>query len=267
MTDPTGPLALDIEDVRLAFGGIVALAGVSVKVGAGEIVGLIGPNGSGKTSLVNVLSGFYQPTSGSIRFFGDRLDGRTPQSVRRMGITRVFQNLRLYNDMTVLENLELAVCMDMSTGGQVGRLLVTALSVPWRHDRARRRLHHQLTERLDQHGLADIADRTVGHLSYGQRKEVELVRAMVASPRLLLLDEPTAGVSTPEAERIRQQILDWQRDTGTTVLIVEHRLEWLFGLAPRILVLNDGMLLADDRPERIAKDPAVKEAYIGVGIS
>ncbi|MDA8209934.1 MAG: ABC transporter ATP-binding protein [Actinomycetota bacterium] len=260
MSDLDGRLVCN--DVKLRFGGIVALDGVNMHVDAGEVVGIIGPNGSGKTSMINVLSGYYQPTSGSVVFDGRRIDGHRPQELRRMGIARVFQNLRLYNGLTVLENMELGMVQDMSSALGVVRATFGSI-IGRRQTKLRQNARERASVLLSENGFGALADMHVGSLSYGQRKELELLRAIIEPPRLLLLDEPTSGVAHSDADLIKERLLEWQAQFGFAVVIVEHRLGWLFDVAHRVVALSSGTLLAEGSPEEVAADPVVRSAYVG----
>ncbi len=250
------------EDVQLRFGGIVALDGVSLTVEPREVVGIIGPNGSGKTSLINIMSGYYRPTSGTVSFDGTRVDGCRPQHLRRLGLARVFQNLRLFDQLTVLENMELATALDLSTAKGVTRAAVGAIF--WRSQaQLRVRARERARTLLDTNGFGGLASAPVRSLSYGQRKELELLRAVIEPPRLLLLDEPTSGVAHTEADVIKERLVQWKEQFGFSVIIVEHRLGWLFGVADRVVALGSGSVIAEGLPEDVAADPTVRSAYVG----
>jgi ABC-type branched-subunit amino acid transport system ATPase component len=254
--------ALSCVDVSLVFGGTVALEGVSLEVAAGEIVGIIGPNGSGKTSLINIISGYYRPNSGAVTFDGARIEGRRPQELRRRGIARVFQNLRLYNEMTVLENMELGMALDMSTTPGVVRATCGAI-VGRRQAQIRRAARQHAQELLAANGFGAMLNVRVGAMSYGQRKELELLRALLEPPRLLLLDEPTSGVAQTDAAAIKTRLLEWHQKFGFGVIIVEHRLGWLFDVASRIVALSSGTVLAEGSPQEVAANAMVRSTYVG----
>ena len=250
------------KDVKLNFGGIRALDGVDLTVERDEIVGIIGPNGSGKTCLINVLSGYYYPTSGTVTFDDVRIDGHRPQYVRRLGLARVFQNLRLYNQLTVLENMELGMSLDLSTAFGVARNTCGAV-FGRRQARVRAQARQRARKLLEDNGFGPLESRSAGSLSYGQRKELELLRAVLEPPRLLLLDEPTSGVAHTESETIKQRLTEWKEQFGYAVIIVEHRLGWLFDIADRVVALSSGCVIAEGRPEDVAADPAVRSVYVG----
>lgn len=253
---------LECRDVKLNFGGVVALNGVDFCVEPGEMVGIIGPNGSGKTSLVNVVSGYYHPTSGLITFAGEDLSRSRPQHARQLGISRVFQNLRLYPEMTVLENLELAMANDLSTSLGVARATLGALF--WRRQaRIRRDARERSTILLQENGFGTLLNFRVGSMSYGQRKELELLRSVANPPKLLLLDEPTAGVSMGVATEVKSRILSYREQFGCGIVVVEHRLGWLFDLVDRVVVLSGGQVIANGSPADVAADVEVRKAYVG----
>jgi ABC-type branched-subunit amino acid transport system ATPase component len=258
----SGSAILECRDLAVSFGGVVALKGVDLAVPPGDVLGVIGPNGSGKTSLVNLVSGYYQPTAGSIHFAGQRIDGLRPQQIRALGIARTFQNLRLFDDLTVLENIEVAMAIDLASA--IGVTRASAGAMLWRRQRKlQRAARERAVKLLEENGFTGLLDVRAGSLSYGQRKELELLRALAEPPQLLLLDEPTSGVSRAEAEEVRSRIALWRERTACTLLIVEHRLGWLFGLAERIIVLGSGSVIAEGSPEMITSDPGVRKAYVG----
>jgi ABC-type branched-subunit amino acid transport system ATPase component len=256
------PPLLTCSRVGVSFDGVAALKDVDLTVAPEEIVGLIGPNGSGKTTLVNVISGYYRPSAGSVSFDGRPIEGHSPQDIRRYGVSRVFQNVRLYGDMTVLENLELGMLEGFSDGIGVVRSVIGGIF--GRHDiRMAAQAHGAACDLLGLNGLGAVGDRRAGELSYGQRKEVELLRSIAVPPRLLLLDEPTSGVSDREADFFKQRLLEWQQEFHFSAIVIEHRLGWLFDVATRIIVLNSGRVIASGSPEEVAADPVVRSAYVG----
>lgn len=253
---------LTCEGLGISFGGIAALTDVDLRVEPGEAVGLIGPNGSGKTTLVNVISGYYRPDAGSVQLCGDMIHGRSPQHIRARGVSRAFQNLRLFPDMTVLENVELGMLDGVGRGLDVVRSTLRCV-LGRGETRELERLRQGAQALLSENGLGHLATRRVAELSYGQRKEIELVRAVAIPPRLLLLDEPTSGVSEKDADFFKTRILEWQQQFGFAVVIVEHRLGWLFDIATKLVVLNGGRVIALGSPDEIAADSEVRRAYVG----
>ena len=256
----TGPL-LRVDDVALSFGGNAALAGVSMHVAPGEFVGLIGPNGSGKSTLVNVISGFYRPQSGTVTFDGDDVTGHAPRRLRSRGIVRTFQNLRIFENLTVLENVLVGDHLSF-TRFQTLSFGAAILGLPGARRRERQAREASMAA-LDLVGLAAVAGVQAGSLSYGQKKRLELARALVADTRLLLLDEPTAGLAPEEADDMIHLFSSQVESNGLAVVLIEHRLDWIMGLSDRVYVLDAGKVIADGTPDDVRSSPEVIAAYIG----
>jgi branched-chain amino acid transport system ATP-binding protein len=242
--------------VEQSFGGVMALAGVSFQVPAGLIYAVIGPNGAGKTTLFNDLCGFYQPSAGSIRFDGHELRGLPPHRIAARGMARTFQNLQLFFNMTVVENVMVGCHLRARTG-----LLAAALRLP-QVQREERQLRLWAREALELCDLADRAEQPAGALPYGLMKRVEIARALAAKPRLLLLDEPAAGLNDTETLALRELIARI-RASGVTVLLVEHNMPLVMNVSDRLLVLDYGSVLAEGAPAVIQADPRVIAAYLG----
>lgn len=261
MTEIAAP-GLAVRSVSLEFGGIVALDAVSLEVSTREIIGVIGSNGSGKTSLINVISGYYRPTRGDVLWNGRVVSGLPPQELKRLGMSRVFQNLRLFRDMTVLENLELAMCTDLARVRGVARGTLEAML--WhRQSRIRREARAAALRLLEENDWMKLATIKCGDLSYGQAKILELLRAVALPPELLLLDEPTSGVAESDAEVLKTKIVAWRNRFGFTTVIIEHRLAWLFDLVDRVIVLDHGQTIAVGTPSEVIEDESVRRAYAG----
>jgi branched-chain amino acid transport system permease protein len=249
-------VVLEVSHVSKQFRGLKALDDVSLTVTAGEIRGVVGPNGSGKTTLFNVISGLYKPTSGRITFRGADLTGRAPYRLARAGMARTFQNLRLFGDLTVEENL--LVALDRSPTHQAWRYLLRPLSV-LRRDQALRR---SAAEVLERYGLTEFASLAPRSLPYGIQRRVEIARAVAADPALLLLDEPAAGLNGEEVRQLAE-IVRSIRDSGRTVIVIEHNMGLVMSLCEQITVLAGGHVIAEGTPALVATHPAVIEAYLG----
>lgn len=248
---------LEVSAVNKRFGGIVALSEVSFALEEGKITALIGPNGAGKTTMFNCITGMYVPTSGSIRFDGHELAGLGAHQISRAGVARTFQNLALFNGLTVLENLLAGAYLKGSSG-----LLAGALKLPsvWREER---HAEEEACRILDYLGLTEVAGHLPSSLPYGQQKRVEFGRAMMQKSRLILLDEPMAGMSRAEKDAMTSLILKVRAELGITFLIVEHDIPAVMSLSDRVVVFDVGRKIADGEPHVIRTDAKVIAAYLG----
>lgn len=248
---------LTISDVTLTFGGLHALSKVNMNIEPGLITSVIGPNGAGKTSLLNCISGFYHPTSGEIKYGDERLTRSSPHQVSGMGIARAFQNLELFSGMTVLDNLMLARHQKLNYNIFQSAIYFGKAS---REEAKNRRYVEEVIDFME---LEPYRKHTVGNLSYGIQKRVEVARALTLAPKLLLLDEPMAGMNIEEKEDMVRFIIDIQIEREATVVLVEHDLGVVMDISDQIYVLDFGELIGSGTPEEIVKIPKVIEAYIG----
>ena len=252
-----GKALLEVDDVTIRFGGLTALDSVTFEIREGEILGLIGPNGAGKTTCFNVMTGVYQATSGQVRFDGRPLGKLKRHKITQLGIARTFQNIRLFGQLTVLENV-LVACENLRRSTLASALLRSPFFY---------KDEQEMTERalslLSVFKLEDMADEISTSLSYGNQRRLEIARAMMLKPKVLLLDEPAAGMNYGEAEGLKQQIR-WLRDTfDITVVLVEHNMQVVMGVCEEIHVLDHGETISHGTPEVVRRDPKVLAAYLG----
>ena len=247
---------LEVRDVRRTFGGLVALDNVTFDVPQGAIKGIIGPNGAGKTTLFNIVSGVLPPDKGSIRFRDRTVTGLPPYRIARRGVSRTFQNLSLFLNMSVLENVMVGRHCRTRAGWSG-----SALRMPWQR-REERAIRAAALEQLEVLGLAHAADAPVGSLSFGRRRLVELARALATEPELLLLDEPASGLNTHETDELATRIRAI-RDDGVTILLVEHDMSLVMDVCDDILVLDFGQPIAEGPPAAVRSNPKVVAVYLG----
>ena len=257
MTDADSSVKLHVQNISLSFGGIRALNNIEFKVNRGEIFAVIGPNGAGKTSLINSINGFYHPQQGAIIFDGRDITALPAYQRAKIGISRTFQNIALYTNMTALDNLMAARHIHMRTNLLTGALFVGAAR---REEIEHRRKVEEIIDFLE---MENIRKTIVGNLSYGLRKRVELGRALALEPTMLLLDEPMAGMNVEEKEDMARFILDIHERQGMTIVLIEHDMGLVMDISHHVVALDFGQKIAEGTPDQIKQDERVIKAYLG----
>ncbi len=248
---------LEVSGLTMRFGGLLAVNNVALRIDKGQVVSIIGPNGAGKTTVFNCLTGFYQPTSGSVRFQGEEVSGLPGFRIARKGMVRTFQHVRLFKEMTAVENLLVAQHMHLNTNFLAGLLKTPGFR---RSEREAMQLAAYWLEQVD---LLDVANRPAGTLAYGQQRRLEIARCMMTKPSLLMLDEPAAGLNPKETDDLKALIGMLRTERGVTVLLIEHDMKLVMSISDHIYVINQGTPLADGTPQQVHNNPDVIKAYLG----
>ncbi len=248
---------LEVSNLTMRFGGLLAVNGVGLSIKQGQIVSMIGPNGAGKTTVFNCLTGFYQPTSGTILFSGEEIQNLPGFKIARKGMIRTFQHVRLFKDMTVLENLLVAQHQHLNNS------LLAGLFKTRSYRAAEQEALDNAAYWLKKVGLLADANREAGTLAYGQQRRLEIARCMVTRPTLLMLDEPAAGLNPSETDNLKELINDLRDNYGISVLLIEHDMKLVMDISDHITVINQGTPLAAGTPEQVRNNPAVIKAYLG----
>ena len=248
---------LQASGLSMRFGGLLAVNGVSLTVNEKQVVSIIGPNGAGKTTVFNCLTGFYKPTSGSILLDGEPIQGLAGHQIARKGVVRTFQNVRLFKEMTAVENLLVAQHRHLNTNFLAGLFKTPGFR------RSEREAMEYVEHWLEAVNLKEFANRPAGTLAYGQQRRLEIARCMMTRPRILMLDEPAAGLNPRETEDLKALIGVLRNDHNATVLLIEHDMKLVMSISDHIFVINQGTPLADGIPQQIRDNPDVIKAYLG----
>ena len=248
---------LEVSNLGIAFGGLQAVAQLDLSIEKGHLYGLIGPNGAGKTTVFNMLTGVYKPTEGNIILDGKDITGQNPELISKSGIARTFQNIRLFNDMTVLDNVKVGLHNQERYSGFEG---VLRLPTYWKHEKA---AHERAMELLSIFDMEHLANEQAGSLPYGAQRRLEIVRALATNPKLLLLDEPAAGMNPSETAELMENIVKIRDTFGIAIMLIEHDMSLVMNICEGICVLNFGKVIAKGTAEEIQNNDAVIEAYLG----
>lgn len=248
---------LNVKDLSMQFGGLLAVDGVSLSITDKQIVSVIGPNGAGKTTVFNCISGFYTPTGGQIHFNNQEIQGLPDFKISRLGMVRTFQHVRLFSHMTVIENLLVAQHRHVNTN------LISGLLKTPNYKKKENEAMDYAAYWLEKVNLLDVANRESGNLSYGQQRRLEIARCMVTKPQLLMLDEPAAGLNPNETNELDSLIVSLKEDFNVSILLIEHDMGLVMGISDTIYVINQGRPLASGSPDEIKANPDVIKAYLG----
>ena len=248
---------LEVTSLGISFGGLRAVDELSMKIEKGGLVGLIGPNGAGKTTVFNMLTGVYRPTDGGIRLDGQNLVGKKPHEICKLGVARTFQNIRLFSNLTVLDNVKTGLHNEITYS------LAESLFHIGSYRKKERQMDERAMELLGVFGLESVADYKAANLPYGKQRKLEIARALATDPKLLLLDEPAAGMNPNETGELIETIELVRKKFGVTVLLIEHDMKLVSGICEYLYVLNFGRLLAEGTPSEVLQNPEVVTAYLG----
>ncbi|MEA4893159.1 MAG: ABC transporter ATP-binding protein [Peptococcaceae bacterium] len=258
-------IALQIKNLSKSFGGIVAVEDLTFDIKTGEIMGLIGPNGAGKTTVFNLITGVYKPTSGQVIFKDEEISGKAPDVIVKKGISRTFQNIRLFKNLTALENVVTALDLHNPLYNLAEAMLLNPPFLPSKVKRCEKELREKAVFYLDLVGISDVALKRADSLPYGVQRKLEIARALSLQPTLLLLDEPAAGMNPEESMDLARLIRQIREKLDLTVFLIEHHMDLVMELCDHLYVINFGRELAEGNPEEIQNDPAVLKAYLGEG--
>jgi branched-chain amino acid transport system ATP-binding protein len=248
---------LNIQDLQKNFGGVVATRDFCLEIEKNQIVGLIGPNGAGKTTIFNIITGIYKPTGGTVKFLGNDLVGKKPFQIAQAGIARTFQNIRLFKNLSVLDNVIMASHKDCTYS------VFSAMTHLGGFRKNEKLVRDRAMQLLEMVGLQDITNRIAGGLPYGHQRRLEIARALAIRPNLLLLDEPAAGMNAEESEDLCSFVFDLHKKFDLTIFLIEHHMDVVMKLCDKITVLNFGQTICQGTPEQVIADPHVIEAYLG----
>lgn len=248
---------LEVTSLGISFGGLRAVDELSMKIEEGGLVGLIGPNGAGKTTVFNMLTGVYRPTDGGIRLDGQNLIGKKPHDICKMGVARTFQNIRLFSELSVLDNVKTGL------HNEITYTLAESLLHVGSYRKKEQAMDRRAMELLEVFGLESVADYRAANLPYGKQRKLEIARALATDPMMLLLDEPAAGMNPNETEELMETIELVRKKFGVTVLLIEHDMKLVSGICEYLYVLNFGRLLAEGTPSEVLSNPEVVTAYLG----